>query len=243
MRLTALIPLIGIFLIFNQVTEKALAWPTFLINDLGGHFSARLATHNLYFTYFGLCLLGFGSMLFSIFCPREIRDEPNIGKYVTESPSANSTVIAKDDFRTVLALRFARDIGDHDHRELANYPHELEGDFHGLMEELYGAVDFGDGDIDGMPEVMMGSGYLDFTELARVIWNHIRAQWAISQPFYDVAPKFARDIAYLKYKSLDYTRFSVRLGLAIIYLAGFLLLLKPTVQVFVLLLSAWLMGG
>ena len=244
MRLTLLVPLIGVFLVFNETLEAVLTWPTFFREDLRLSASSTLPTDNLYYVYFGLCLLGFGSALFSAFCPREISDQPNIGRYVIDAPSANSPVIAKDDFRRVLSLRFPSNLfGESEAEKRLDYPHELEGDFHGLMEELYQAVDFDDGvdygDSD-MPEVMLGSGYLDYTELARRIWNKIRIDWPFTLPFYAAAPQFARDIAFLKFKSLDYTRFGIRVTLALIYVFGFALLLKPTLQVFFLLATAWL---
>lgn len=102
MRLTALVPLIGTLLVFNREIEQLIAWPEFFRQDFGA-----APRGNLYFTYFGLCSLGFGSILFSVFCPREIADEPNITRYVNDAPSAQSALIAKDYFRTALDLRFS----------------------------------------------------------------------------------------------------------------------------------------
>lgn len=240
MRLTIMVPVIGLLLLFNQAAEQALAWPTFFLRDLHLSPSTDLPSENLYFTYFGLCFLGFGSLLYAAFCPREISDQPNIGRYVIETPAAGSSVIAKDDFRDVLRHRFARELSERgSDTERLDYPSSLEGDFEGLMAELYGAVEF-DGDIDGMPDVMLPSGYLDHTELARSVWHNIRPNWVFTLPFYDVAPQFARDIAFLKFKSLDYSVFLVRVSLAFIYACGFALVLKPTLHVFLLLLAAWL---
>jgi hypothetical protein len=199
-----------------------------------------LSPGNLYYTYFGLCLLGIGSFLFAIYCPREIAEEPNIDRYVTHTPSINAPVMAKDDLRTVLAIRFAgeRLWPAEDVHTSPDFPDELGSDLHVLMEELYRAVEFPD--VEGAPEVMLGSGYFDFTELARSVWNNVRVTWIWTQPFYDVAPQFARDIAFTKYRFLDYSRFGPRLAIAVIYLCGFMLVLKPTVHASVLLLVSWL---
>ncbi len=240
MRLTVLIPLIGLFLLFNQATEAFLTWPSFFREDLRITVTSTLPTQNLYFTYFGLCLLGVGSILFAAFCPADIRDQPNISRYVIDAPSATSPVIAKDDFRTVLALRFSTEPFEGTEVEARlDYPDILASDFHGLMEELYNAQDFSEGHPDDMPEVMLGSGYLDYTNLARRIWANVRAEWAFTLPFYAAAPQFARDIAFVKFKSLDYTNFNIRVAVASIYAVGFLLLLKPTLHVFWLLATAW----
>ncbi|MCB5203173.1 hypothetical protein LH464_11900 [Neorhizobium sp. T786] len=241
MKLTVLIPLVGFFLLFNQYTESLLTLPNFLREDLGLQSGPSLSPRNLYYTYFGLCFLGVGSFLFAIFCPREIGSEPNIDRYVINAPSINAPVIAKDDFRTLLDLRFSGlRSSDDDAGNTPDFPDELGSEFHGLMEELYKAVD---DDVDGAPEVMLGSGYLDFTKLARSIWNNVRAQWVWTQPFYSAAPNFARDIAFVKYRFLDYTRFRMRLAVALVYLVGFLLLLKPTLHATALLALAWLQAG
>lgn len=237
MRLTALVPLIGTLLLFNREIEQLLSWPTFFKQDVTNA-ADHIPYHNLYFTYFGLCFLGFGSILFSLFCPREISDEPNIGRYVNNAPSASAPTLAKDDFRTVLALRFSgSDALDDGLYARTDYPDTLKGEFHELMQLLYENVDFG-GDYEG-PEVMNGAGYLDFTPLARMVWHHVKATWIVTLPFYNVAPQFARDIAFLKYRSFDYTRLRVRTLVALTYLVGFLLLLKPTLHVFALV--AWSM--
>lgn len=103
-----------------------------------------------------------------------------------------------------------------------------------MMALLYSDVDVDD-DVN-IPTVMNGAGYLDFTELARMFWNNIRANWAITQPFYEIAPKFPRDLAFMQYRSLDYTGLNPRFGVSFLYLVGFLLLLKPTLHVFILVL-------
>ncbi len=241
MRLTILVPFIGTFLLFNQATEAALAWPDFLKNDLGSNELERLPAQNLYFTYFGLCLLGVGSILFALVCPSDINDQPDINSYVVNTPAASSAVIAKDNFGKVLDLKFGRMGGASEVFDTTEYPAELESDFHALMQELYGAVDLEE--VDEVPEVMMSTGYLDFTNLAEMVWRNARATWAITMPFYDAAPKFARDIAFLKHRSLDYSKFPIRLFIATVYLVGFVLLAKPSVHIFVLLIMRFWFGA
>lgn len=53
MRLTALVPLIGTVLLFNQQIEQLLAWPTFFRQDFPASAGEHIPHHNLYFTYFG----------------------------------------------------------------------------------------------------------------------------------------------------------------------------------------------
>lgn len=164
MRLTALVPLIGTLLLFNSQVEQLVAWPTFFKRDFGITVSEGIPHHNLYFTYFGLCFLGFGSILFSFFCPREISDQPNVGRYVNEAPSAGASVIAQDEFRTVLGLRFSGiEAFDDPNYDRFEYPAALKGDFHELMAVLYQDAELGEN--PEVPEVMNGAGYVDYTPL------------------------------------------------------------------------------
>lgn len=239
MRLTVLVPLIGTMLLFNSEVERFLQWPEFFRRDVT---RARdlIPYNNLYFTYFGLCFLGFGSIVFSFLCPREIRDEPNIGRYVRDTPAVSAPTIAKSDFATVLSLRFnGPEMLDDIPYSRVDYPGELQAEFHQLFQLLYSNVDLGDH--DDMPNIMNGAGYLEFTPLARDVQKNIRATWAYTMPFYDAAPKFAGDIAFMKYRSLDYTNVSSRMFVAATYAIGFGLLLKPTIHVFILVAFGWML--
>ncbi|WP_442581662.1 hypothetical protein ACSBOB_06675 [Mesorhizobium sp. ASY16-5R] len=163
MRLTILVPFIGSFLLFNEVTVRLLSLPSFTLKDFGMDAPVQTFPKNLYFTYFGLCSLGIGSILFSFFCPTEIADEINIKKFVIDSPSSSdSPVIAKDDFHRVLNIRFEHIYASDDDTERLDYPDELKGNFDSLMGELYKSFDLGDAvDGDDYPSVMLPTGYLE----------------------------------------------------------------------------------
>jgi len=243
MKLTVLVPLIGLFLLFNEQTEKLFHYPQFFKDDLGIEGETSLPASNLYFTYFGLCLLGAASALFAAFCPKEISDQPSQQQFVMNATSLETPVLAKASFRDVLNLHFNNEF-DESGLENPEYPPELEGDFHALMEEMYaeyGLEDVG-GEDDGPPEVVMATGYLDFTEFARMLWSNPRVVWGYSLPFFSLAPRFAKDIAFVKYQALDHTRYRIRLLILGLYLSGFGLLIIPTLKVFVQLTYGLVVG-
>ncbi len=244
MRLTVLVPLIGVFLLFNEQTERLFQYPQFFKDDLGIEGETSLPASNLYFTYFGLCFLGAASALFAAFCPREIGDQPNQQRYVANATSLETPVLAKASFRDVLNLHFDNEY-DEARPENPEYPPDLEGDFHSLMEDMYSEYDIGDlsEEEEGPPEVVTPTGYLDFTEFARMLWTNPRVVWVYTLPFFDLAPKFAKDIAFVKYKALDHTKFRTRVAIACLYSLGFGLLIVPTVRVFVQLTYRLILGG
>jgi hypothetical protein len=170
MKLTVLVPFIGVFLLFNQQTEQLFKLPEFFKSDLGISSGHSFSVTNLYFTYFGLCFLGASSFVFAIFCPTEIALEPNSETFALNSTSSETPVLAKASSRRVLGLHFENEFDEKKAPNPENPP-DLEGDFHSLMEELYttailekqneGSDLEGNTSDDGMPDVMNGAGYLD----------------------------------------------------------------------------------
>ena len=117
-----------------------------------------------------------------------------------------------------------------------SYPAELEGDFHALMEEFYTTADHGEDDGDEVfPEVMTATGYLDFTEFAHMLWSNPRVVWAMTLPVFDVAPTLAKDVAFVRFQALNFTRYWTRMCVFVLFLMGFVLLAFPTLRVFALL--------
>jgi hypothetical protein len=206
MRLTTLVPLIGIFLLFNEQTELVFQFPQFLKADIGETANNEISASNLYFTYFGLCSLGVASLLFSALCPKEIQDQPNQQFFVSQATSLETPVLAKANFREVLDLHHAQ-IDEEMSWDNPNYPGELQSDFHALMEEFYTTADHGDDDGAELPEVMTGTGYLDFTEFAHMLWSNPRVVWPMTLPVFEVAPRLAKDVAFVRFQALNFTRY------------------------------------
>lgn len=260
MRLTAIIPLLGVVLIFNETTAQSLTLAPYFLRDIGQATGSDFSLSTLYFTYFGLCALGFGSM-FSVACPSDIQTQPNQLDFVASTPIGDSKNLAKSYLRYVVNA-FA-EANDHNYEddthfhESYSYPSSLVGEMHGLLEELYSAADFHDeqagednaastctsgsetkNDHEDMPdfmEVMNGAGYLDFTNFGIAMASEARVNWGYTIPFYNEAPNFSRDIAYLKFRTDDFSRFLARFLTVTLYGIGFALLSIPTAQTFYLL--------
>lgn len=242
MRLTVIVPILGVTLIFNQETANFLTLSPEFIDDLGISESGNFSFSNLYFLYFGLCFLGFASALFSILCPADVSNQPNELMYISNIPSNETPVQAKANFQVILNSYFETYFdpfkGEETMRwENPEYPGDLVGDFHNLIQAMYSETDFGDdenGD-ENMPAVIGATGYPDFQAFAEMIWRSIAVEKVYWIPFKETAPIFAKDIAFLKFKSLDYSRMKWRLLIASLFLAGFLIALVPTVRTFFLL--------
>lgn len=242
MRLTTLVPLIGIFLLFNEQTELVFQFPQFLKTDIGETADNEISASNLYFTYFGLCSLGIASLLFTALCPKEIQDQPNQQLFVSQVTSIETPVLAKANFREVLNLHHAQ-IDEEQSWDNPNYPGELESDFHSLMEEFYTTANHGEEDADeGFPEVMTGTGYLDFTAFAHMLWSNPRVAWSITLPVFEVAPRLAKDVAFVRFQALNFTRYWMRICVSSLFLMGFALLAFPTLRVFTLLTYGLVFG-
>lgn len=238
MKLTILVPFLGTLLLFNQELERLVSWP-YMFRDSFPGVEEQTPQRNLYFTYFGLCFLGFASMIFAAFCPREVAEEPNIVDYTNSTPSMMAPVIAKGDLSHVLGMRFSGPdcLEDSDKVDARlDYPDTLKGEFDRLMARLYEAADLESA--DDVPDVLNAAGYEDFTDFARVVSSNIRSHWHITMPVYDAAAKCGADIAYLKHRSLDFSRFFIRSIIALFYGVGFALLLKPTIHVFIIVISS-----
>ncbi|SOE16278.1 hypothetical protein SAMN05877838_1139 [Hoeflea halophila] len=260
MRLTAIIPLLGVVLIFNDNTSKIFSLAPYFLEDIGQLNGNQFSLNTLYFTYFGLCSLGFGSIIFSLACPSDIQTQPNQLEYVSSTPIGDSKNLAKSHLRYVVQA-FAKaheyDFDREDYRANYSYPDTLIGEMNGLLEELYNAAESADiaesdesaevgatpdgsaeveyEDIPDFMEVMNGAGYYDFTKYGIAMANEVRINWVYTVPFYGQAPNFSRDIAYIKYQTDEYSRFSARMLTLIFYIFGLIILSIPTVQTFYLL--------
>ena len=93
-RLTILIPLVGYLIIFNANVVKYLDLAKEFVGISSHHFDSGVSA-KLLLIYFGLCALAAGSVVFSIWCPTEVKhygtsaadvgaDGRNIGDFAFE---------------------------------------------------------------------------------------------------------------------------------------------------------------
>lgn len=247
MKLTILAPLLGTFLLFNQNTVDLFHFDQTFLQNIGvrpdGSEISSFTIVNIYFLYFGLCALGFGSFLFNAFCPDEIKLESFITTYIANVRWSENAVVAKSKLQFVLDAYFKENRNVERDFSLATpeYPLEVEQDFYNLISEMFSKTDYqgtpssdanAEDEHSGMGEVYFATGYPNIHEIARMVWSSPKAIWAFTLPFKDLSQDFAKDIAYVEFKTLNYSSFKIRLWIAALYVIGFLLLLKPTAETF-----------
>lgn len=192
-----------------------------------------------------------------MWCPIEIKNEPYINKYASAIDLRESSVVAKANLQRVLDMYFENNRNVEDDYLPANpeYPNLIEVDFYNLINEMFNAVvkqesaDQPSEQTDSrneedeenydtfMSSMYLGSGYPDINQIAHSVWSSPKVIWAFTMPFKGLSPTYAKDIAYVLFKTLDYSNFRARAFVAFFYMMGFLLLFKPTAETFVRL--AW----
>lgn len=80
-RLTILIPLVGYLIIFNANVVKYLDLAKEFVGISSHHFDFGVSA-KLLLIYFGLCALAAGSVVFSIWCPTEVKHYGTSAAYV-----------------------------------------------------------------------------------------------------------------------------------------------------------------
>ncbi|MER8366968.1 hypothetical protein [Mesorhizobium sp. M1378] len=105
LSLTIAVPFIGYLIIFNDHLIDYAKIARQLLSD------GRVATpedqnsislSNLYYLYFGLVLTGFGSLLFAVFCPSDIRQSGSLNEYIRRSEEIKSPTLVSDHLNDVM---------------------------------------------------------------------------------------------------------------------------------------------
>jgi hypothetical protein len=78
-RATIFVPLIGYLILFN---EKLTKWLTLASEFVGFQPVGLTVSLNLLWVYFGLTFISFGSLTYSIWCPREVKLHGSASEYV-----------------------------------------------------------------------------------------------------------------------------------------------------------------
>jgi hypothetical protein len=261
-RVMIFVPFLGYILIFNENVFNVFQFAKFFMDDMGLNIQeqqVKYTIRSLYLTYFGMCSFGIASALYSIFCPIEIKKYGWILDYVNSVEMEKTPVLAKSNLSFVLDKYFLHR-NEEDGNTSAEYPYEVDLDFYNLISEMFreSEDDFGaiadmendtvsgadtksqslaeslsaDEDDFWHSSFYTGSGYPNIHEIAKAVWSNAKIMWVFTIPFRSLAPKFAKDIAFLKYKNLDCQNFGVRFFIFIAYFIGFTFLSIPTVNTF-----------
>lgn len=238
-RLTVLVPLVGIVLLFNEQVVTLLSLSQAFLKDIGVSEGSDFSINNLYFTYFGLCFLGVGSVVFAFCCPEDINGSGKLMDYVIASANARNSVLAKNNLEVVLYFyyKYLRDDTGCQHKQSPEYPKHLDTDFQNLMQALSNAAQRDDcEDLSPYPEIT-ATGYPNYHSVAEALKKRTAAHKVYWIPLWDAAPSVGEDIAFLKFKTLDYSMFWARISISVLYFFGFIILSVPTVKVFFLVIG------
>lgn len=247
-KLTVIVPILGTILVFNESVASFLRLAQGYLADIGvaetqqNEYSLR----QLYFLYFGLSAVGIGSLIFGLLCPTMVKKHPDALDHVTATELDKSPVIAKSNFEYVLNRYFQlhSEEGDPSPGSNMEYPFELRVSFENLIREMFNAmppddlIATEDSSQTGFEysEFYTAAGYPNISNIARMVWSNPKVIWAFTQPFRGLAIQFSRDVAFVHYSSLDYSKSVARLCVAAMYVVGFTLLAIPTLTTFLRLL-------
>ncbi|MFK4522163.1 hypothetical protein ABIF90_000144 [Bradyrhizobium japonicum] len=252
---TIIVPFLGSIILFNQTTVAALSLSPELVRrwlHLGSEGSEQIndAAHaltlsRLYYIYFGLSFLGFGSALFGLFCPTTIKDHSSVTAYqATESPFSSPPkfriMLRQIAYEACAWIWFSED----DLYSLftspvwfrrAGEPTDFQILFRNVILDVYGAWcrENPESELDGevfedrlsRPDTSKLAYAIAFPNRIRSIFVDELAAVAFNGPT-------RSDILALSYMAHDHSRPVLRLCTAGCYAVGFFLLLIPTGQTF-----------
>ncbi|WP_425051164.1 hypothetical protein [Psychromarinibacter sp. S121] len=240
MRLTVFIPFIGIYLLFSQQTEPIFSFSHYFIDQIKISPEENFSNWSLYFTYFGLCLLGLASLGFALLCPSEIAANPDRNAFSFVENSSNGPVNSKTNFRFILNS-YTRNTYLLREFENPEYPYSIRTAVTELVGEMLSDSEFaGPRDIPGVES--NGAGYEDLNDLIVMISEDYKAAWIYTKPFYLLAPKYSVDISFLKFDTLNLNSHPKRIFILTMFAAGLFLLSVPTARVFSLLAYSLFFG-
>ncbi|KJC44806.1 hypothetical protein UP09_14220 [Bradyrhizobium sp. LTSP885] len=248
--MTIIVPFIGSLLLFNQHIVDLLT----LSPDLVAHWmklpegtadvvARQITLSRLYYVYFGLTFLGFGSALFSLSCPQIVKDYASSTEYVqAENLITTTTRIAL--IVSQISISFTQWAGG----EFSMMPGVirrlgLPSDFMNLysvailevFSELPEEFPSGDDPISNTDHPFYddeGRPNSDRIALAlisgrRVVQGFVRALGKVAG-----TDKYRNDMLALHYLALDNTKPRLRVFVSFLYASGFILLSIPTVITF-----------
>ncbi|SFH82288.1 hypothetical protein [Bradyrhizobium sp. cf659] len=251
---TVIVPFLGSTILFNQTVVEALSLSPELVrrwlhlNQDGGeqlNDAAHVLTlSRLYYTYFGLSFLGFGSALFGLFCPTTIKDHSSASAF----QSIESQFASKPKFRIMLRqIAYESCFWDwfSEDEQLfitspvwfrrAGAPGDFQILFHNVVLEVFGAWARENPESELDHEVYEDRhAPPDTSKLAYAMAFPNRIRSIFVDELADVAfnENTRNDVLALSYMAQDHSKPILRLCTAGCYAIGFALLLIPTVQTF-----------
>lgn len=256
LSLTIIVPFLGSIILFNQAVVDVLTVSPELVRRWlhldGQSEDVRAVAHSLtlsrlYYVYFGLSFLGFGSSLFALFCPTIVKDHSS----ATHFQTAEIGLASKPRIH-ILMGEVAREAyfwdweSEEDHIILfttsmivrrAGAPQEFVTLFHQVVNEIYAewcrrnpnseAEDqLNYHDVRGLPHPQKIG--------AAIAYPRHRPETFFADEMRDASYEEATrsDVLALAYMAYDNTKPALRIWTVAFYAVGFGLLLIPTAQTF-----------
>ncbi|MDR6871420.1 hypothetical protein J2Y55_002432 [Bosea sp. BE125] len=234
MKLTILAPFIGSLVLFNRHIVEFLQ-----LHAMAGHGSAG----RLEFLYFGLLMLGSGSIAFALRCPPDLKRSPSVGEYVAQEES----LLTRPWMGLICKL-----VIENYHRNLVldehaiwgcrpwqpAYPSEHADLFAEVMGALGAKVLTGEGWDEGHPAPIDGFGPfgvfdhlggLNVPRFAELMRHAPTALRVLPVTLANEAMGHTIDLLALRYNDLNHSQPYWRLMVIAFYGVGFALLAVPTI--------------
>jgi hypothetical protein len=254
---TIVVPFLGTLLLFNQSVVDWLLLSPEVVRRLTSstvQTSAEITRHvtlrNLYYVYFGLSFLGFGSFFFAMLCPAEIKEYGSSREYIEkEAPSVSRARIGLILSQISEYYRFWLPDPPEDEtsklvRRLA-MPRAFTSLFGVVVSEIFEAMssdDTPDGNASAHDEEFADStiryytalGLPNIDVLAEAMWSGRRVERALLEGLRSTAcqEQYRGDILAVQYLALDHSRPWSRLIVTFFYAAGFATLSISTLSTF-----------
>jgi hypothetical protein len=255
LSLTIVVPFLGSLLLFNQYVVDVLSLSPALVNKLfprSGIGMSELAREvtlsRLYFLYFGLSFLGAGAFLFTVVCPLEIKNHASARDYAeTEAPLLTTVRLSlmlpaissyflwwdETEYEPTIFERWKK----HRIAKTLAFPTQFAELFAVLLSELFEKLSERDeGESEASAHYRAGPGMVpNVWQLAEVLEAGRRVDNWVRHGLMTLAaaPEHRTDVLTLHYVALDHSRPLLRGFVWLLYAAGFVTLLLPTVATFV----------
>jgi hypothetical protein len=238
--MTALVPFIGSFIIFNEKIYGYLG----LIQQVSNpsHFLQFTFLTKLYLLYFGLSALGVGSILFSVSCPDEIKKFGSLHPFVAAEQTIATlprvTIMVVNIAKHYLEYKYNSSshvqslwdrIGFNENLALLSYQtfdviaDKTSNDIEDIQRE-------GDEDEDAFYSYR---GYMNLHRWMDVVVGPPSVLRGVADTFYKYSVQSSVDIAGLYFSSRDQINPAMRILVSLLFGFGLFTLSIPTVSTFI----------
>lgn len=240
MRAVMFAPLIAYLILFN---DYVIGFFNQVSINIGLSATESLNLTHVYLLYYGLILVGTGSIIYGLSCPTSVVRFADSMAFASAVQSLTAQTFVLSYFDDILR-KFTQNDARGQEAETLDYPESTRLRTSEIVVEVYKKylererADDGEAASDDWIELhqrfVTGSGYFNAEAIAESAYQAPKVIWAFSEPYRAIAAQeFAADIAFTKYEVDDYSRPKLRFLTGILYAVGFFLLLIPSIITFI----------